>query len=687
MQLWFGGDLNENYEKWFTTGEAQKVLDLFIAEKYTELLKKAEAESLAHWKNHPESYVALIVLLDQFSRHIYRNSNREQIKVNDEVALRYSKEFISRNWHKSVSLAKHVFVLMPFRHCAHDVDNNLKYVLQQLEEREKMTTDDVRLLDRFKKMTQRKLYDAPLRKKVDQNTEILEFYPFDADESDILQNKLVRTMHDFLQDRYEPEHKYTIISLSGGVDSMCILKCLLLLAPKFKYKVIAIHIDYANRPESGLEATYVEEWCKKFDVIFRKRVISEVTRGITDRELYEKESRRIRFEFYRSVLNEFQTDSGICLGHHKGDEQENIITNIMKGRESILNLSGMSPESIIEGVKVWRPCMPHPKSVIYDFSHKYGIPYFLDTTPVWSNRGKVRNHLQPLLGDIFGFGYLNNLSALGEDSKELSELLTATVFKPVWETIKRTEVGVWFNIKDHRTKPKLFWKETMRYIFYSMGVSTVRDKSMGHFMKRMGEGFAKEGVWVSLKLENPALFFEDSLIIFRSSFFPSTSYFTNKSTIEVSPTDPQTVVTFGPWTVTLTPVPVSEFHQNELSIWDVLSGSVSYYIRNSTAYQIDSNSKPKPFRAIPKNMTLFMPIVINSTWNVEDEKCIKVTLNYSANELQEELRRLEKREQEKQMCKPIKKYKGIKDNKVERKKETKEEKQEQPDEEILMDFN
>lgn len=32
------------------------------------------------------------------------------------------------------------------------------------------------------------------------------------------------------------------------------------------------------------------------------------------------------------------------FGHHKGDEQENLITNIMKGRESILTLSGMAPE-------------------------------------------------------------------------------------------------------------------------------------------------------------------------------------------------------------------------------------------------------------------------------------------------------------------------------------------------------
>jgi hypothetical protein len=34
---------------------------------------------------------------------------------------------------------------------------------------------------------------------------------------------------------------------------------------------------------------------------------------------------------------------------------------------------------------------------IFGFAHKYGIPYFKDTTPKWSTRGKLRNQLLPLL--------------------------------------------------------------------------------------------------------------------------------------------------------------------------------------------------------------------------------------------------------------------------------------------------
>lgn len=145
--------------------------------------------------------------------------------------------------------------------------------------------------------------------------------------------------------------------------------------------MIAIHIDYANRAESGLEADYVEQWCHKQRILFHKRVINEVTRGITNRELYEKESRRIRFEFYDSVLSEFGCQgrgevascnvigSGVMLGHHKGDEQENLISNIFKGRESILNLTGMYEEGDINNVKIWRPLLRYTKKYIFDFAH------------------------------------------------------------------------------------------------------------------------------------------------------------------------------------------------------------------------------------------------------------------------------------------------------------------------------
>jgi tRNA(Ile)-lysidine synthase TilS/MesJ len=65
-----------------------------------------------------------------------------------------------------------------------------------------------------------------------------------------------------------------------GVDSMVIAKILSTIRASSTLlidKIIAIHIDYANRPESGREAQYVEEYCNILNLTFEKRVINEVT--------------------------------------------------------------------------------------------------------------------------------------------------------------------------------------------------------------------------------------------------------------------------------------------------------------------------------------------------------------------------------------------------------------------------
>lgn len=40
---------------------------------------------------------------------------------------------------------------------------------------------------------------------------------------------------------------------------------------------------------------------------------------------------------------------------------------------------------------------PLPKADIFEFAHKYGVPYLKDTTGRWSTRGAMRNDLMPLL--------------------------------------------------------------------------------------------------------------------------------------------------------------------------------------------------------------------------------------------------------------------------------------------------
>ena len=102
----------------------------------------------------------------------------------------------------------------------------------------------------------------------------------------------------------------------------------------------AVHIDYANRVESGAEADFVRRWCEARGVGVKVRVVDEVKREVTARDMYEAKSRAIRFGEYAAAMSRWG-GRGIFFGHHEGDLHENVISNVMKGAQ-LLNIAGLT---------------------------------------------------------------------------------------------------------------------------------------------------------------------------------------------------------------------------------------------------------------------------------------------------------------------------------------------------------
>ncbi|CAN0140987.1 unnamed protein product [Hapterophycus canaliculatus] len=111
----------------------------------------------------------------------------------------------------------------------------------------------------------------------------------------------------------------------------------------------------------------------------------------------------------------------------------------------------MLPENTVNGVRVWRPMLPFGKDVVYDFAHKFGVPYFKDTTPSWSTRGKLRRQLIPMMEDVFGSGVLGHLSAVARESDDLRELVHRELFQPVWDKAVVQSLGLSLDVEPYRS--------------------------------------------------------------------------------------------------------------------------------------------------------------------------------------------------------------------------------------------
>ena len=241
------------------------------------------------------------------------------------------------------------------------------------------------------------------------------------------------TNESLIQDLLHFLQKYNLtnilISLSGGVDSMVLFDILNHIKQNdlHQLNIYLCHIDYNNRPESNDEKNFLIEYCtlKGYEL---KYINHDFTRNDLKRDIYEKKTTQLRYEFYQTLIKQFDLQA-VLLAHHKDDVIENIFNNIMRGNREITDLVVFKEMNIIMNVPIYRPLLHLFKNVIYDYALKYQIPYFLDSTPDWSCRGKMRRKIFPACIDCYGNNYKNNLLQLGEESEQMNTIFQTYILK------------------------------------------------------------------------------------------------------------------------------------------------------------------------------------------------------------------------------------------------------------------
>ncbi len=99
MDIWFGGD---------------SVLDHEIEKEFSDDIERASEGKLDHWTDEPHGRLAVILLLDQFRRNIFRGT----VKAfsHDKVALKLCVEGAMEKKDKGLTPIERVFFYMPLQH-------------------------------------------------------------------------------------------------------------------------------------------------------------------------------------------------------------------------------------------------------------------------------------------------------------------------------------------------------------------------------------------------------------------------------------------------------------------------------------------------------------------------------------------------------------------------------------------
>ncbi len=88
--------------------------DKLIVERFGELHSRATRSELFEWRAEPRGRLAEVIVLDQFSRNMYRDDRRAF--ANDNMALALAQEAVASKADLTLSPEQRVFLYMPYMH-------------------------------------------------------------------------------------------------------------------------------------------------------------------------------------------------------------------------------------------------------------------------------------------------------------------------------------------------------------------------------------------------------------------------------------------------------------------------------------------------------------------------------------------------------------------------------------------
>lgn len=108
LDFWFA---DETAVRWFVRDDE---LDQAVRERFADTLDAAAAGTLEHWAATPRGWLALLIVLDQFSRNIYRGNPRAFAQ--DTKAQRLVLDGLDRRFDEALLPLERVFAYLPLEH-------------------------------------------------------------------------------------------------------------------------------------------------------------------------------------------------------------------------------------------------------------------------------------------------------------------------------------------------------------------------------------------------------------------------------------------------------------------------------------------------------------------------------------------------------------------------------------------
>ncbi len=226
--------------------------------------------------------------------------------------------------------------------------------------------------------------------------------------------------------RCEAIGRSLLVAVSGGADSVALLRGLLHLQPAMNLTLRAAHLNHQLRgSEADADAAWVRGLCERFNVPCDIETVPVQALAEQTRRGLEETARDVRYDFLRSTAARHRSDV-VATAHTADDQAETVLHHILRGT-GLTGLRGMEWSRTLDDaappnatLHLIRPMLATWRTDIEQYLGELSQDFRQDETnqDVSLTRNRLRHELLPHLERDFNPRVREHLCQLAEQAAD-----------------------------------------------------------------------------------------------------------------------------------------------------------------------------------------------------------------------------------------------------------------------------
>lgn len=214
-----------------------------------------------------------------------------------------------------------------------------------------------------------------------------------------------------------------LVAISGGADSVALLRGLLQLREPLKLTLRAAHLNHQLRgADADADAEWVAVLCQRCDVPCDIETAPILSLAEQTRRGLEETARDARYDFLRATATRHGCDV-VAVAHTADDQAETVLHHILRGT-GLTGLRGMEwSRRLDDSTRLIRPMLAIWRSQVEEFLAELVQDFRQDQTnqDVSLTRNRLRHELLPRLEQDFNPRVREHLCQLAEQAAGCEE--------------------------------------------------------------------------------------------------------------------------------------------------------------------------------------------------------------------------------------------------------------------------